>query len=693
MMSGRSIFSSDKSTLYALSDNGILILPVGRLAIEPRVIARQPDLLFLGDACNRGVITQFLEIVDPAGGNVDFTLSLPANTSGVRLSAASGSTPALIRVDVDPTAFQNAKGTTTVSITIESSRAINIPDPVRLLINTRDVNQRGRIVNVAGKIVDILADPVRSRIYVVRQNKNQVLVFDSVSLRQVASLRTGNTPIGLGITEDRRYLMVGNDHSQYTSVFDLETLQPVDPIWTPGNYLRTFAIGRGGIWATARLPALFKIDFPNRVATPPPSLGIYRNDVPSTAALSTAPSLNYILLAIPDGTVALWESAPGLQPDRWVVSRKDVPGLSGAFAALSDNDFSVGTNLFDESLYPVASLSSNVVPSGLGVLSNGGVRVSSGGAFSPGVLERIDLVNRRMANGTLTVEAPHTAATLLTPNIGQIGQTILPFTRTLAVTPDESSMFVISQSGLSVMQSNFDATMVNPVISSVVNSADGGPLVASGGLITISGGGLALSSASANALPLPSTLGEVCVTVSNAALPLFRVSPTTIAAQLPFTVSGASPMVVRTAGGISPPFPLNIAAGAPAIFRSGTAGDQTGLPVVIRQKNNEILNFTNPVHPGEGITIFLTGLGRTSPEAPLGDAAPSNPLAIVTLFPQVTLGGAPLQIDFAGLTPGQVGVYQINATVPAGAADAAQAPLAIRQGNNSTTVPVRVVTP
>jgi uncharacterized protein (TIGR03437 family) len=59
----------------------------------------------------------------------------------------------------------------------------------------------------------------------------------------------------------------------------------------------------------------------------------------------------------------------------------------------------------------------------------------------------------------------------------------------------------------------------------------------------------------------------------------------------------------------------------------------------------------------------------------------------------VTLGSTTLAVTFAGLVPGQAGVYQINAYVPHGIADAAQAPLTIRQGAASTTVLVRVVNP
>lgn len=695
IMAGRSVFSSDMETLYSLSDNGVLILPVGRLANLPRIVTSQPDILFMGDACNRRVITQFLDIADPNGASVDFTLSLPGNTQGVRLSAASGTTPARIRIDVDPTAFQNAKGTTTIPLTITSNRAVNIPEPVRLLVNTRDVNQRGRIVNVPGKIVDILTDRGRNRIYLLRQDKNIVQVHDAATLRLLGNLRTGNTPVRMAVSENNRYLMVGNEHSQYISVFDLDTLEAAEPFWTPSLYFHSMAVGRGAIWATARradgqAPALFRLDLENRMASAPASLGVFKNDVPDTSAIVASPSQSYVLLAMPSGAVALWEADTNL----WVVSRTDLSGLGGAFAAFNDNLFAIGPNLFDESLYPVANLASTVTaPTGFGLLGDGAVRGSAGVASAPGLIERFDINNRRLGSGTLTVEAPHSATSLLTPVVGQIGQSILPFTRTLAVAPDDSAIFFLSQSGLSIIPANFDAAAMNPVVSSIVNSADGGAGIASGGLVTISGNGLAINSATASGSPLPSTLGDVCVTVSNIALPLFSVSPTRIAAQLPFSVAGPAPMIVRTPGGISAPFTVNVSSGAPAIFRSGTAGDQTGLPLVIRQKNNEILNFTNPVHPGEGISILLTGLGRTSPEPNLGENAPGDPLAIANQVPVVTIGNAQLQIDFAGLVPGQIGVYQINATVPGNIADAAQTPLTIRQGSISTAIPVRVVTP
>ena len=49
-----------------------------------------------------------------------------------------------------------------------------------------------------------------------------------------------------------------------------------------------------------------------------------------------------------------------------------------------------------------------------------------------------------------------------------------------------------------------------------------------------------------------------------------------------------------------------------------------------------------------------------------GAASPSSPLAQPSIAPTLTINGAPSPILFAGLTPGLVGLYQMNLQVPAG---------------------------
>ena len=105
-----------------------------------------------------------------------------------------------------------------------------------------------------GKLVDILPDPVRDRFFILRQDTNEVLVFDGQSYQQVASLKTGNTPTQMAITFDHRYLLVGHNNSQYVSVFDIETLEAGIPIRSPyGHYPRSVAVSGGAILIANRV--------------------------------------------------------------------------------------------------------------------------------------------------------------------------------------------------------------------------------------------------------------------------------------------------------------------------------------------------------------------------------------------------------------------------------------------------------
>jgi uncharacterized protein (TIGR03437 family) len=707
-LAGHSLISSDDQTMYAVSISGITVLPIGQLSKTPQIATQEEDLMFQGDACNRAVITQTLGIVDLGNAGADFTLSVPQGTTGVQILTPSGVAPATVQIQVDPTAFQNSHGTTVIPLTITSSKGVNLPFPVRLLINTRDFNQLGTVVDVPGKLVDMMADPSRNRVYIIRQDKNLVLVYDSTTLLLVTSLRTGNTPVKMSMTTDQHYLIVGNDNSQIASVFDLNALQPVAPILFPfGHYPRTIGVSLTGIFATARVvgspPAsacpppgtgsnlLDQIDFANGVATTPCSLGIYQNNLTSAnGALAESAGNLSLLLVLPDGNVLLYDASVAT----WVDSRKDFTSLGGAYGAFSNNLFLADINLLNVALVPIGQFpAATGSSSGIGIAAGAGLRTTAQAASGPGLIERVNLATLSTFNGTALTEAPLLPASLPTATVGIIGETILPFIRTLAIPADQSSILLLTVSGITQLTPNFDAITQIPSISSVTNAADGSASVAPGGLVIIAGAGLAPNAASASNLPLPFALGDTCVTVGSAVLALFSVSPSNILAQLPFVQPGAGTVTVTNPGGISSAYDLTILAQAPAVFRNGSAGTQTGLATVIRDDNQELVDFTNPIHPNLGITIYLTGMGTTTPLPALGAPAPLDPPALVDSPPTVTLGAVSLAVNFAGLTPGQVGVYQINAQVPGDVKGGTSVPLTITQGGASTSLSVRVVTP
>jgi uncharacterized protein (TIGR03437 family) len=169
------------------------------------------------------------------------------------------------------------------------------------------------------------------------------------------------------------------------------------------------------------------------------------------------------------------------------------------------------------------------------------------------------------------------------------------------------------------------------------------------------------------------------------------VSSSQINAQMPAQAVGNVVIQVHTPGGVSDNFNLTVPPTAPAVFMSGTAGPETDLPVIVRDQNNLLVTDSNPIHRNDAITIYLTGCGQTSP--PVGDGlpAPANPLALALTVPAVSLGGTQLSINFAGLAPGQVGVCQINATVPNSTPTGLGMPLVISQGGSVQSLGLRVV--
>ena len=252
-------------------------------------------------------------------------------------------------------------------------------------------------------------------------------------------------------------------------------------------------------------------------------------------------------------------------------------------------------------------------------------------------------------------------------------------------------MIALTTSGFTVLAWNYAAAVAPPVISSVVNAANGGQAVAPGGLISIYGQNMSPVTLATNQIPLPTALAQSCVEVNGTPIPLLYVSNQQVNAQLPNNVTGSATMAILTPGGESDSFVFTVSLTAPSIFLSGTAGPQTGLATVVRWDNEELVTPTNPIHPNDYLEIYLTGMGATTPVVAAGLPGSANPPALVQTLPSVTLGGYGLPVTYAGLAPGEVGVYQIDAFVPFGVPLGMDIPLTISQGGGSTSVNERVV--
>jgi uncharacterized protein (TIGR03437 family) len=191
--------------------------------------------------------------------------------------------------------------------------------------------------------------------------------------------------------------------------------------------------------------------------------------------------------------------------------------------------------------------------------------------------------------------------------------------------------------------------LANPV----VNAASFTPSLASGELVSIFGQGLASGTNQASGFPLPTSLGGATVTLNGTALALTFASPGQINAVLPLDALGPATVRVTTPAGFAETG-INIAAVAPAIF-----------PSAITHANGTVVSAAAPVSPGETLVIYMTGLGQVNGKIGAGQAAPVSPLLSVLAPVQVEIGATtPITPSFAGLTPGFVGVYQVNVAIP-----------------------------
>jgi uncharacterized protein (TIGR03437 family) len=69
-----------------------------------------------------------------------------------------------------------------------------------------------------------------------------------------------------------------------------------------------------------------------------------------------------------------------------------------------------------------------------------------------------------------------------------------------------------------------------------------------------------------------------------------------------------------------------------------------------------------PAKPGEVVTVYGIGFGPVSP--PIASGTPAAGLTAIQPQPVMRIGSATVTLQYAGLTPGLIGLYQFNAVIP-----------------------------
>jgi len=198
---------------------------------------------------------------------------------------------------------------------------------------------------------------------------------------------------------------------------------------------------------------------------------------------------------------------------------------------------------------------------------------------------------------------------------------------------------------------------------------------------------------------LQTALGGATVTLNGIAAPIFNSFPGQITVEIPVELAGqTSAQVVVTAGGqSSTPKTVSIGSFSPGIFTVNNQGTGQGIvqlanTITFAAQANSIPGVASqPVARGGFITIYATGLGAVNNPPGTGQPAVDGS-STTTTTPQVSVGGVPAQVTFSGLSPGFVGLYQVNVQIPQAAPTGDAVPVTLSIGGvpaNTVTIAVQ----
>jgi uncharacterized protein (TIGR03437 family) len=169
-------------------------------------------------------------------------------------------------------------------------------------------------------------------------------------------------------------------------------------------------------------------------------------------------------------------------------------------------------------------------------------------------------------------------------------------------------------------------------------------------------------------------VGGVSVTFDGIAAPLLYVSAGQINAQAPFELAGrtSTNLVVSYNGAVSAAVTAPVVPVHPGIYPKPINDDYS------------LNSASAPTQAGKYVTIYALGLGATSNQPGTGAPSPGQPLASTDANVSVIFGTTVVKPYFAGLSPGYVGLYQINVQVPQGLPTGKAVPLAVIANGAST---------
>jgi len=589
----RLVITSDGADAWALSESGLIHLPLGRLYDYPILMPDATQVFLAVDECNKGVAKAVVHVNNLGKGRLTF--SVPNTGAALISQVSSGITPSTITFMMEPgragvnrqagTNLYTGTATNTgspVNVNLASAEAINIPPTIRVYMNYRQPDQRGIVYPVpvsldnSQGLQDLQLDEARGKLYVANAGLNRIEVFDLRKNRFVEPILVGQLPRQMAMSTDGKTMYVANAGSETISIVDLDLgkqIGTVDfpPIPRAGNtgviVPRTIATGLSGVQFVMSNGSRWKI-VGNQAVPRPTNDGVSPNVFPSgnaTNMLST-PEFDRIIVLDGAGAGYLYDAlADTYTATRRLFNNPIVSYYGPLGAAPKGSYFLMNGLILNPSLTVIGGAERpgqivTTAPSAPGqppttqVVSAGQRNVAAVAPIdeftfvrmTTPVRQNINTVTRDDPRPTLELVDIRTGAESLVgvapenPNYTVFGTQRYNISPRQMVVDSKGTAYIITLSGLTVIPLTITgSSSVRPQIQTgsrgIVNSTDGSTNFKPGSFITINGNNLAFP-ATADMTPAPTVLGGSCVLFNNIALPLLRTSTNQISAQIPETV-------------------------------------------------------------------------------------------------------------------------------------------------------------
>jgi len=238
---------------------------------------------------------------------------------------------------------------------------------------------------------------------------------------------------------------------------------------------------------------------------------------------------------------------------------------------------------------------------------------------------------------------------------------------TIAAASSQESSIITGQVSLAgTVNAPSSAFVPIPHLAANAASFENGGTISPGSWVSIFGDQLADSQVVAGGQPYPTELAGTSVTLGGTRLPLLFVDPNQLNVFIPFQVTPNTlqQLIVARGSTLSIPANLKIAAAIPGIYSLNQGGSGQGAIVHGAGALAAPTPIGRPAPRGAILEIYATGLGLVSDPPSDGQIASTTTLSPTVNPVTVTIGGINASPRFAGLTPGFVGLYQINVQIP-----------------------------